>query len=443
MIDELEKLESNIVASHGDQPIKIGVIGLGYVGLPVAISLSRAFPTIGFDVDERRVSTLRQGLDWTEEFTSEDLQKADIEYFSEIAELKSCNFFVVAVPTPVTSGNSPDFSMLESACKLIGPAISPGAIIVFESTVFPGATEDICGPALEAATGLTCGVDFKLGYSPERINPGDKERQLENIVKIVSAQDAESLEVVASVYEKIIDAGVHRASSIKVAEAAKVLENTQRDINIALMNEMAKICSLIGIRTADVLEAAGTKWNFLRFTPGLVGGHCIGVDPYYLTAKAEELGYHPEVILAGRRINDSMPAYMAGQIIRQLATKGVSIPSARVGILGITFKEGVPDIRNSKVADLYQSLCEFGIKPRVADPRADADETQHEYGITLEDSDNWTGFDVLIVAVSHPEYCENLNDRVDRALRQGGIVVDVKSIITQADIRPDLTYISL
>lgn len=439
----MSERSENALKSIGFNEIKIAVIGLGYVGLPVAVALSKQFETVGFDVDKQRVATLRDGIDWTEEFSTEDLKAVDMEYHSEIEALRGCNFFVVAVPTPVTGGNSPDFSMLKSACALIGPVISPGSIIVFESTVYPGATEDICGPALEVATGLTCGVDFKLGYSPERINPGDKERQLENIIKVVSAQDADSLELVASVYEQIIDAGVHRASSIKVAEAAKVLENTQRDINIALMNEMAKICGLIGIRTADVLEAAGTKWNFLPFTPGLVGGHCIGVDPYYLTAKAEELGYHPEVILAGRRINDSMPTYLASQVVRLLAMRGTSIRDAGVGILGITFKEGVPDIRNSKVADLYKALTGFGMQPRVADPRADVAETRREYGITLENCDDWSALDVLIVAVSHPEYTVGLSERIARTVSQGGIVVDIKSIVDQAALRPDLTYLPL
>lgn len=423
--------------------VLIAVVGLGYVGLPVAVALSNKFSTIGFDVDGRRVTALSEGVDWTGEISTEQLAASNLEFHSDPSALGGCNFFVVAVPTPVTSGNSPDFSMLESACLLLGPVIRPGATIVFESTVFPGATEDICGPALEKASGLKCGVDFKLGYSPERINPGDTERQLENIVKIVSAQDDDSLDLVASVYGEIIDAGIYRASSIKVAEAAKVLENTQRDINIALMNEMAKICSLIGIRTADVLKAAGTKWNFLPFTPGLVGGHCIGVDPYYLTAKAEELGYHPEVILAGRRVNDSMPAYLAGQIVRNLAIQGMPIRDARVGILGITFKEGVPDIRNSKIAALYEALANFGITPRVSDPRADADETYQEYGIKLEDCANWNGLDALIVAVPHPEFCEGLEERIKRSVRNGGIVADIRSIVDHGSLRPDLIYLSL
>ncbi len=423
--------------------ISVAVIGLGYVGLPVAVALARKYPTIGFDIDARRVSTLRNGIDWTGAISQEELVASKLEFQSDPTALADSNFFVVAVPTPLTTGNRPDFSMLESTCKLLGAVLKPGATIVFESTVFPGATEEICGPALEKASGLKCGVDFKLAYSPERINPGDKERQLEAIIKIVSAQDEESLELVAGVYGAIIDAGIYRASSIKVAEAAKVLENTQRDINIALMNEMSKICGLIGIRMADVLKAAGTKWNFLQFTPGLVGGHCIGVDPYYLTAKAEQLGYHPEVILAGRRINDSMPAYLASQIVLKLAVQGMPIRDARVGILGITYKEGVPDIRNSKVVDLYEALATYGIKPRVADPRADVEETRHEHGIELEDCADWSGLDVLILAVPHPEYSEAIQDQINRSVRDGGIFVDIKSIVNSNALRSDLIYLSL
>jgi UDP-N-acetyl-D-galactosamine dehydrogenase len=422
---------------------EVGHDRLGYVGLPVALALSRQFNVIGFDVDSRRIEALKEGWDWTDEVSADELASSNLTFHSEINQLEGCNFFVVAVPTPLTAGKSPDLSMLRSACTLLGKVIRPGATIVFESTVYPGATEEVCGPALEAASGLKCGEDFKLGYSPERINPGDKTRRLETIVKIVSAQDDETLERIASVYGAIIDAGIHRASSIKVAEAAKVLENTQRDINIALMNEMAKICDLIGIRTADVLDAAGTKWNFLRFTPGLVGGHCIGVDPYYLTAKAEELGYHPEVILAGRRINDSMSTYLASRIVRKLATKGLAVHGAKVGILGITFKEAVPDIRNSKVVDLRNALGDFGIQPLVSDSRADPDETRHEYGIELEDSAGWSALDALVLAVPHPEYEAGLAERISRSVREGGIVVDLKSVIDPSTLRPDLTYISL
>jgi UDP-N-acetyl-D-galactosamine dehydrogenase len=421
----------------------IGVVGLGYVGLPVAVSMSRKFATVGFDVDQRRIDALRQGHDCTGEVSDRELAESQLDFHSDVAALKGCNFFIVAVPTPVTSGKVPDLSMLRSACALLGHVIRRGAIVVFESTVFPGATEEVCGPALEAASGLKCGVDFKLGYSPERINPGDTERRLETIVKVVSAQDDASLETIASVYGEIIESGIHRASSIKVAEASKVLENTQRDVNIALMNEMSKICDLIGIRTADVLAAAGTKWNFLRFTPGLVGGHCIGVDPYYLTAKAQELGYHPEVILAGRRINDSMSHYLAGLVVRKMAIRGLPLHGANVGILGITFKESVPDIRNSKVADVYKALVGFGITPRVSDPRADARETRHEYGIELEDSADWSDLDVLILAVPHPEYRNGIEEKIARWVRNGGIVVDLKSVIEPSSLRSDLSYISL
>jgi UDP-N-acetyl-D-glucosamine/UDP-N-acetyl-D-galactosamine dehydrogenase len=422
---------------------KIAVIGLGYVGLPVAIALSKKLDVVGFDIDQRRTDSLRQGRDWTGEVSEAELAVTKLVFTSDIAALKDRNFFIVAVPTPVNAGNSPDLSMLRSACALLGKVMRPGATIVFESTVYPGATEEVCGPALAEASGLVCGVDFKLGYSPERINPGDQTHRLESIVKIVAAQDAEALDKIANVYGQIITAGIYRASSIKVAEAAKVLENTQRDINIALMNEMAKICDLIGIRTADVLDAAGTKWNFLRFTPGLVGGHCIGVDPYYLTAKAEELGYHPEVILAGRRINDSMATYLANRIVRKLAVKGLPVHGARAGILGITFKEAVPDIRNSKVADLYKALADFGVEPLVSDPRADPDETYHEYGIKLADAEQWDELDVLILAVPHPEYATGMVERIARSVRNGGIVVDLKSVVDAAAIRPDLAYISL
>ena len=423
--------------------IRVGVVGLGYVGLPVSIAMSRKFKTVGFDLNERRIHSLRQGHDWNGDFSPQALSDISVEFQSEVAALEICNFFVVAVPTPVTAAKVPDLSMLRNACALLGQVIRPGAIIVFESTVFPGATEELCGPALEAASGLICGVDFKLGYSPERINPGDAERRLESIVKIVSAQDETSLEIIAGVYGEIIEAGIHLASSIKVAEAAKVLENTQRDINIALMNEMAKICNLMDIRTVDVLAAAGTKWNFLKFEPGLVGGHCIGVDPYYLTAKAEELGYHPEVILAGRRINDSMPQYIANRIVRNLALKKIAVHGANVGILGITFKEGVPDIRNSKVVDLYKALAGYGISARVSDPKADRADTLHEYGIELEESEHWSDLDVLVIAVPHPEYTNGIQERAAMLVRSGGIVVDLKSVIDPSSLRDDLTYISL
>ena len=423
--------------------VRIGVIGLGYVGLPVAISLARKFPVIGFDVDPRRISTLRECEDWTGEIDAAELQRSTLVFADSPEDLADCNFFVIAVPTPVDESKSPDFRLLRSACRTIGPIMQPGTIVVFESTVYPGATEEICGPELELASGLRCGTDFKLAYSPERINPGDKERSLEQIVKIVSGQDAETLETVAGVYGSIIEAGIHRASSIKVAEAAKVLENTQRDINIALMNETSKICDLIGIPTSDVLKAAGTKWNFLKFTPGLVGGHCIGVDPYYLTSKAAQLGYHPEVILAGRRINDSMPSYVVNRILRMLAQRDIPIGRAKVGIFGITFKENVPDIRNSKVADLYQTMIEYGIQPQVCDPFADPEETLREYGIALEQSDEWSDFDAVVFAVPHKPFLDDIGNLVQRATRAGSCVIDLRSMVHRPDLPQDLSYWAL
>ncbi|ARP85678.1 nucleotide sugar dehydrogenase [Bordetella genomosp. 9] len=417
--------------------------GLGYVGLPVAVALARRFDVIGFDVDKRRIARLKEGDDWTGEIERHVLLDSSLRLTSEVTELEGCDFFVVAVPTPVDEKNNPDFSLLVRACQLIGPVLRPGNIVVFESTVHPGATEEICGPELEKASGLRCGVDFKLGYSPERINPGDREHPLEKIVKIVSGQDAESLEIIAGVYEKIIEAGVHRASSIKVAEAAKVLENTQRDINIALMNEMSKICDLIGIRTSEVLAAAGTKWNFLRFTPGLVGGHCIGVDPYYLTSKAQELGYHPEVILSGRRINDGMAAHVASRIVQVLARNGKLNASTRVGILGMTFKENVPDIRNSKVVDLHRALGDYGIAPVACDPMVDAAQMEHEYGIRLVDRKDFRNMDVLILAVPHRQTMESIWDDLPELVKSGGMVCDLKSALDSSRLPSDLLYWTL
>ncbi|AOB32396.1 UDP-N-acetyl-D-galactosamine dehydrogenase [Bordetella sp. H567] len=422
---------------------KIAVCGLGYVGLPVAVAFSKRFDVIGFDVDKRRIARLKEGDDWTGEIERDALLASNILFTDTVTELEGCDFFVVAVPTPVDEKCNPDFSLLVRACQSIGPVLRPGNIVVFESTVHPGATEEICGPELEKASGLRCGIDFKLGYSPERINPGDRDHPLEKIVKIVSGQDAETLETVAGVYEKIIDAGVHRASSIKVAEAAKVLENTQRDINIALMNEMSKICDLVGIRTSEVLAAAGTKWNFLRFTPGLVGGHCIGVDPYYLTSKAQELGYHPEVILSGRRINDGMANHVASRVVQVLARNGRLNASTRVGILGMTFKENVPDIRNSKVVDLYNALGNYGITPVASDPMADPAQMEHEYGIKLVDPKNFKGMDVLILAVPHRQTMESIWEDMPQLVKSGGMVCDLKSVLDSSRLQSDLLYWTL
>lgn len=422
---------------------RIAVCGLGYVGLPVAVAFSKRFDVIGFDVDKRRIARLKEGHDWTGEIDDDALRASAMIFTDQISELEGCDFFVVAVPTPVDEKNNPDFSLLVRACQSIGPVLRPGSIVVFESTVHPGATEEICGPELEKVSGLRCGVDFKLGYSPERINPGDREHPLEKIVKIVSGQDEASLEIIAGVYEKIIDAGVHRASSIKVAEAAKVLENTQRDINIALMNEMSKICDLVGIRTSEVLNAAGTKWNFLKFSPGLVGGHCIGVDPYYLTSKAQELGYHPEVILSGRRINDGMANHVAQRIVQTLARNGRLNASTRVGILGMTFKENVPDIRNSKVVDLYQALGSYGITPVACDPMVDPEQMEHEYGIKLVPREAFAGMDVLILAVPHRETMETIWEDLPGLVNRGGMVCDLKSVLDSKRLAPDLLYWTL
>jgi UDP-N-acetyl-D-galactosamine dehydrogenase len=422
---------------------RIAVCGLGYVGLPVAVAFSKRFDVIGFDVDKRRIARLKEGHDWTGEIDDDALRASAMTFTDQISELEGCDFFVVAVPTPVDEKNNPDFSLLVRACQSIGPVLRPGSIVVFESTVHPGATEEICGPELEKVSGLRCGVDFKLGYSPERINPGDREHPLEKIVKIVSGQDEASLEIIAGVYEKIIDAGVHRASSIKVAEAAKVLENTQRDINIALMNEMSKICDLVGIRTSEVLNAAGTKWNFLKFSPGLVGGHCIGVDPYYLTSKAQELGYHPEVILSGRRINDGMANHVAQRIVQTLARNGRLNASTRVGILGMTFKENVPDIRNSKVVDLYQALGSYGITPVACDPMVDPEQMEHEYGIKLVPREAFGGMDVLILAVPHRETMETIWEDLPGLVNSGGMVCDLKSVLDSKRLAPDLLYWTL
>jgi len=422
---------------------RIAVCGLGYVGLPVAVAFSRRFDVIGFDVDERRIARLKAGDDWTGEIERDVLAASPMTFTDQVADLEGCDFFVVAVPTPVDERNNPDFSLLVRACQSIGPVMRAGCIVVFESTVHPGATEEICGPELERVSGLRCGIDFKLGYSPERINPGDREHPLEKIVKIVSGQDEESLDIIAGVYEKIIDAGVHRASSIKVAEAAKVLENTQRDINIALMNEMSKICDLVGIRTSEVLTAAGTKWNFLKFTPGLVGGHCIGVDPYYLTSKAQELGYHPEVILSGRRINDGMANHVASRVVQTLARNGRLNASTRVGILGMTFKENVPDIRNSKVVDLYNALGSYGITPVACDPMVDSAQMEHEYGITLVARDDFRDLDVLILAVPHRETMDTIWEDIPQLVKHGGMVCDLKSVLDSKRLQSDLVYWTL
>ena len=422
---------------------KIAVIGLGYVGLPLSVALARKFDTIGFDISSRRVEELRQGNDSTHEISAEELGASSLQLTADTAEIAARDIYIVTVPTPIDDANRPDFTAILSACALVGPALSPGAVVVFESTVYPGVTEEICGPALEKSSGLKCGVDFKLGYSPERINPGDKQHPLEKIIKVVAGQDEETLRRLTAVYGAIIEAGIHQAPSIKVAEAAKVLENTQRDVNIALMNEVSKICELTGIRSADVLAAAGTKWNFLKFHPGLVGGHCIGVDPYYLTAKAEEMGYHPEVILSGRRVNDSMGAYVAQRLVKLLAASGLRIVGSRVGVLGLTFKENVPDIRNSKVFDILSELKEFGIEPLVHDPLAYENEVTNEHQIKMTSMEEFSDLQALILAVPHAEYQKFNHTGFDAMLGQNGIFIDVKSCVDPSLLRDDIRYWSL
>jgi UDP-N-acetyl-D-galactosamine dehydrogenase len=422
---------------------RIAVVGLGYVGLPVALAFAKKFEdTVGFDVSEARVSALDANQDWTGEVTEAELEESTLKLSCDPADLRGCTFFVVAVPTPIDADRRPDLGPLRAATRTVGSAIAPGAVVVYESTVYPGVTEEQCGPLLAQASGLRQSKDFKLGYSPERINPGDKLHTFEKIIKVVSGEDAESLDRIARAYEAVVDAGVHRASSIKVAEAAKVIENTQRDVNIALMNELALIFDRLDIPTRDVLEAACTKWNFLRFTPGLVGGHCIGVDPYYLTAKAEALGYHPEVILAGRRINDDMGNYVAQRTVKLLRKRDHAIKGARIGVLGLTFKEDVPDLRNSRVPDIINELREYGIEPVVHDPLASSEEALREYGIELRPFDALNDLDGVILAVPHRAYLDQM-DRVVQSVRQEGLFIDVKSLLRPAELRSDLLYWSL
>ncbi len=422
----------------------IAVLGLGYVGLPVAIGFARQFAdVVGFDVNRLRVNELSEGYDATLELTADDILGSGLNLTTALEELARASFYVVTVPTPIDCGNRPDLNHLRAACRSIAPNLSNGDVVVFESTVYPGVTEDICGPLLAELSGLRCGVDFTLGYSPERINPGDTEHRLETITKVVSGQDAATLDRVADVYGALVPAGVHRAPSIKVAEAAKVIENTQRDVNIALMNELAMICDRMDIRSADVLKAAGTKWNFLPFTPGLVGGHCIGVDPYYLTAKAEELGYHSEVILSGRRVNDGMGEFIATKAVKMLANMHVPLTTARVGILGLTFKENVPDLRNSKSFDIVEALAEFGVHPMVHDPMADRDEVGTSPNFEWTALAEMAELDLLILAVPHRSYLAAADRFLKDMLIEGGAVIDVRSALDTADIPASIAYWSL
>jgi UDP-N-acetyl-D-galactosamine dehydrogenase len=423
---------------------RVAVIGLGYVGLPVALAFARKFAhAFGFDVDREKIEELKRGHDRNQEQSSEVLTSTTLTMTCDVADLKGCTLFVVAVPTPVDQNNVPDLTPVERASETVGRALTKGGVVVYESTVYPGVTEDVCGPILERSSGLKRGVDFKVGYSPERINPGDKEHTLEKITKVVSGEDAETLDRVAAAYGAIVDAGVHRAASIKVAEAAKVIENTQRDLNIALMNELAIIFDRMGIRTADVLRAAGTKWNFLRFRPGLVGGHCIGVDPYYLTMKAQQLGYQPEVILTGRRINNNMGPYVAQRVVKLLIEADITVKGARVGVLGLTFKEDCNDIRNSKVPDILRELRQFGIEAIVHDPLANAREAMNEYGLKLAQVEEMDRLDALVLAVSHKWYLDLGQARLAALIRDGGVLVDVKSVLDPALVDRKVRYWSL
>jgi len=421
---------------------KIAVVGLGYVGLPIAVAFGKRQRVIGFDINKTKIAELQKGLDRTGEVSDADLKATEVQYTWQPSDLKAADFIIVAVPTPINEALQPDLTALRKSSELIGANLSPGSIVVFESTVYPGATEEVCLPILEQASGMKCGVDFTLGYSPERINPGDKEHTLETIIKVVSAQDAATLEIVAKTYELVVKAGIHRASSIKVAEAAKVIENTQRDLNIALMNELALIFHRLGIDTKSVLEAAGTKWNFLKFSPGLVGGHCIGVDPYYLTSKAESVGYHPQVILAGRRINNGMGKFVAEQAMKRLGELARPVKDLKVAVLGLTFKENVPDLRNSRVPDIIHELREYGVQVLVHDPIAQSEEAVEEYGIHLSKWNDLKDIDGIIVAVAHRRYADMGLKKLLKPLRsqREGVVIDVKCLLDPAKLPKTLKY---
>lgn len=424
---------------------KIAVVGLGYVGLPLAVHLSRHFDVVGYDLKVNRVEQLKNGHDATLEVEDKDLASAKIAFTFNAEDLSRCRLIIVAVPTPIDEYNIPDLSPLRGAAITAGRQLQSGACVVFESTVYPGATEEICVPLLEQESGLTFGEDFTVGYSPERINPGDKANTLDSIVKIASGSDAATTDMLTKVYGQVVTAGIHRASSIKVAEAAKVIENTQRDLNIALMNELAMIFDIMGISTLEVLEAAGTKWNFLPFRPGLVGGHCIGVDPYYLTFKAEALGYHPEMILAGRRINDGMGKYIAEKTVKLLIKQGKAVKAAKVAVLGITFKENVPDLRNTRVVDIVHELEDYGVKVLVHDPLADAQEALQYYGLEIVAMEALEGVDAVVVSVLHTAYLTLGLDGVAKFCTNGSpIVVDVKGAFDpeQANLK-NITYYQL
>ena len=409
---------------------KLSLIGLGYVGMPIAVAFAKKVDVIGFDLNKQKIDLYKNGIDPTHEVGDEAIRKTTVHFTADETRLREAKFHIVAVPTPVNDDHTPDLRPVEGASIVLGRNLTKGSVVVFESTVYPGVTEDVCVPILERESGLKCGTDFKIGYSPERINPGDKVHRLESITKIVSGMDEETLDCVAKVYELVVEAGVYRAESIKVAEAAKVIENSQRDINIAFMNELSIIFNKMDIDTKAVLEAAGTKWNFLKFYPGLVGGHCIGVDPYYLTYKAEMLGYHSQVILAGRRINDDMGKYVAENCVKMLIKADKAVKGAKVAILGFTFKENCPDTRNTKVIDIVNELKEYGIDPIIADPQADAEEAKKLYGIEFVDMDSIRDMDAVVLAVAHREFTGMSVTKMDRLFgKKGRVLLDIKGLL--------------
>ena len=413
---------------------KLALIGLGYVGMPIAVAFSKKVKVIGFNHNQNRIDQYKAGIDPTNEVGNEAISKCAVDFTADETRLREAKFIIVAVPTPVYDNHLPDLTPVENASRIAGRNLTKGAIVVYESTVYPGVTEEVCIPILEKESGMKCGVDFKVGYSPERINPGDKVHRLESITKIVSGMDEETLDEVAHVYELVVEAGVHRAESIKVAEAAKVIENSQRDIHIAFMNELSIIFNKMGIDTKAVLEAAGTKWNFLKFAPGLVGGHCIGVDPYYLTYKAELLGYHSQVILSGRRINDDMGKYIGENVVKKLIAADKHVKGAKVAIMGFTFKENCPDARNSKVFDIYNELREYGIEPIVVDPIADPADVKKHYGVTLSDNTALENLDAVVLAVAHDEYKKLTMSDMDKLYGEGKkVLADVKGILDRKE----------
>ena len=416
---------------------KLSVIGLGYVGLPIAVAFAKKVAVVGFDINQEKIKLYKNGIDITKEVGNEALHSTTVEFTNDEAKIKEAKFHIVAVPTPINSDKTPNLNPIIGASETVGRNLVEGSIVVYESTVYPGVTEEICVPILERESGLKCGEDFKVGYSPERINPGDKLHRLESIVKVVAGMDDESLDIIAKVYELVVDAGVYRAESIKVAEAAKVIENSQRDINIAFMNELSIIFNRLGIDTKAVLAAANTKWNFLDFKPGLVGGHCIGVDPYYLTYKAEQTGYRSQIILSGRRINDGMGKYIVENLVKQLILSDIPVKNAKVAILGFTFKENCPDTRNTRVIDIVNELSEYNISPKIIDPVADTNEAEHEYGIHLDSMNEVNGMDAVIIAVGHKEFLEYSIEDINRLyktdLPNKKVLFDIKSIYDKSE----------